>query len=111
MLVSEASDTTHDPHMAHFGFPESTNAMGDVLGLVAAMVTARTNSTTTHAVNGIAAVEAARVGNGQRSSLCFVTPPFLIVTVLSSMIYSAPRSKASEVDCTSSDCLLKFKIN
>ncbi|KAF4495274.1 hypothetical protein FAGAP_8603 [Fusarium agapanthi] len=63
-LVWEASSTAHGPRQAPFDFPESTKTIEDGLGLVAAMVTARMNSTTTHAVSSTAVMEATRVGNG-----------------------------------------------
>ncbi|KAG7409414.1 hypothetical protein Forpe1208_v011782 [Fusarium oxysporum f. sp. rapae] len=108
-LVWEASNTAHGPRSAPFGFPESTNAMEDTLGLVAAMVTARMNSTATHTVNSTAVVEATRIGNGQRSSLCFAIPPFLVAIILSGMLFRTLGRKPSKVDSTNLKCLLEFK--
>ncbi|CAM1509645.1 Fc.00g033840.m01.CDS01 [Cosmosporella sp. VM-42] len=78
-LVWQASNTGHGPRLPPYSFTQSTNALEDVLGLVAAMVTARMNSTTTHDINSTALVQATRVGSGQSlSETPNISAPFLI---------------------------------
>lgn len=108
-LVWEASNTGHGPRSGPFGFTQSTNALEDVLGLVAAMVTARMNSTTTHTFNSTAVVEATRVGNGQRSSFCFAIPPILVAIILIGMLFGAIQRRAPTIDSTELEDLINLK--
>jgi len=61
-LVWEATSSSHSLRLPPYGFSQSANALEDVLGLIAAMVTSRMNSSIVHTINGTVVVQATRVG-------------------------------------------------
>jgi hypothetical protein len=99
-LVWEAASGSHSPRPPPYGFAQSKNALEDVLGLVAAMVTSRMNSSVTHIVNSTAAVKATRVGNGDYFSLAFAIPPVLVLFILLGLLGGRLSQQAPDIDCT-----------
>jgi len=108
-LVWEATNRAHKPRSPPYGFTQSTNALENVLGLVAAMVTARMNSTVSHTVNSTAVVQATRIGNGQYSSIGFGIPPLLVAIILLGLLCGSIGKRPTWVDCTNLEHLIDFR--
>lgn len=87
-----------------YAFNESPNALSDVLGLTAALVSSRLNSTLQLPVNGTAYVMAARIGSGNTFALVFVLPSLACCCILlyllstSRMLRSIHHTSSSLVD-------------
>jgi hypothetical protein len=69
------------PRLPPYAFQNSQNSLEDVLGLTAALVTSRLNSTTVR-VPGTAMITSTRVGSGKLFGLVYVIPPFFAALVL-----------------------------
>jgi len=108
-LVWEAASGSHSPRPPPYGFAQSANALEDVLGLVAAMVTSRMNSSVTHTINSTAAVKATRVGNGDLFSLAFAIPPILVLFIFLGLLGGRLRHQAADVDCTELQDLMDLR--
>jgi hypothetical protein len=87
-----------------YAFNDSPNALSDVLGLTAALVSSRLNSTLQLPVNGTAYVTAARVGSGNKFALVFVLPSlaccFILAYLMSTsrMLRSIHHTSSSLID-------------
>jgi len=108
-LVWEAASGSHSPRPSPYGFPQSTNALEDVLGLVSAMVTSRMNSSQTRSINATAAVRATRVGNGDQVSLAFCIPPVVILFIFFILLAGILRGESSDIDCTELEDLMELR--
>jgi hypothetical protein len=82
-LLWEASGYGREPPYA---FSNSATALEDVLGLVAALVTSRFNSSTTDVVNSTVVVTATQIGNGKIASLAFAIPSAVAAILLPYLI-------------------------
>ena len=91
-----------------YGFVDSKNALEDVLGLVAAMVTARINSTFSYSVPSSIDVFSMRVGSGKLASLVFLVPPIAASLILGYLILRNLFSPVGEFDTTNLAQLVKF---
>jgi len=94
-----ALETSRSPPWA---FGNSNNALEDVLGLTAALVVSRINSSTV-AVDGEAVVLATRVGSGKAFGVAFALPPLVTVGVLAMLLM---KRRTSESTRFSSDSLV-----
>lgn len=76
----------HQGVMDRFGFADSTTALADVLGLVAAMVGARFNGTEEYNVSMAVEVEVTRVGSGEWIVLLWMIPALFATALLSGLL-------------------------
>ncbi|KAN0095821.1 hypothetical protein V8E51_016532 [Hyaloscypha variabilis] len=99
-LIGQAAGFRGPP----YAFNDSPNALSDVLGLTAALVSSRLNSTLQLPVNGTAYVMAARVGSGNKFALVFALPSLVCCCILayllstSRMLRSIHHTSSSLVD-------------
>lgn len=91
-----------------YAFPDSKNALEDVLGMVAAMVTARINSTFLYPVPSNVRVSNLRVGSGRLANLAFLVPPIVAALILATLILRNWFSRAAKYDTTNLADLVQF---
>ena len=90
-----------------WAFNNSANALEDVLGLTAALVVSRINSTTV-AVDASAVVTARRIGTGSLYALAFSLPSAIAAVVLLSLLRFA--FTASNLPATSSSMISLIRL-
>ncbi|KAK6340736.1 hypothetical protein TWF696_009060 [Orbilia brochopaga] len=78
-------DAIETPRLPPWAFPNSRNALEDVLGLTSAIVVSRINSTTVPATAAYRLV-ATRIGSGQTYSLAYCLPPLAAAFILIIML-------------------------
>jgi len=83
-----------------YAFNDSPNALSDVLGLTAALVSSRLNSTLQLPVNGTAYVTAARIGSGNTFALILILPSLACCFILAYLMATSRMLRS--VDHTSS---------
>jgi hypothetical protein len=94
-----------------WAFNNSANALEDVLGLTAALVVSRINSSTV-AINATSLVTATRIGTGSLYSLVFTIPPAIAFLVLISLLrFLSPIHSDSAVVSSSMISLINFGRN
>jgi hypothetical protein len=77
----------------HWAFNNSMNALEDILGLTAALVAARPNSSTI-AINGSTFVTPTRVGSGEKFELVFIIACYCVHRhLVSHFDHSLPENK------------------
>jgi hypothetical protein len=99
---------TGDNRPPPYAFLDSKNALEDVLGLVAAMVTARMNSTFLYSVPSTVVVSSFRIGSGKFANLAFLVPPVAAALILTYLILRNLFSPVAEYDTTNLAHLVKF---
>jgi hypothetical protein len=94
-----------------WAFNNSANALEDVLGLTAALVVSRINSSTV-AIDATAVVTATRIGTGSLYSLVFTIPPAVAAVVIISLLrFAFGYSRKLPVDSSSMTSLMEFGRN
>lgn len=94
-----------------WAFNNSANALEDVLGLTAALVVSRINSSTV-AINATSVVTTTRIGTGSLYSLVFTIPPAIAFLVLISLLrFLSPTHSDSAVVSSSMISLINLGRN
>jgi hypothetical protein len=91
-----------------YAFNNSVNALEDVLGLTAAIVSSRLNSTLQLPVNGSAYITAARVGSGNDFALAFVLPSFACCVIIVYLLSTSQMLKSVNYTSSSLTDLLEL---
>lgn len=81
-----------------FGFGDSTNALEDVLGLVAAMVGARFNGSERYSVDTTVEIEVTGVGSDNLLLLLWMIPPLFAAAVLTFLLLTTESQSFSSVE-------------
>jgi hypothetical protein len=97
-LISQLTLADTTGRQPPWAFQSSQNALEDVLGLTAALVVSRINSSTVTPINASAQVTAMRLGSGNPISAIFSIPPIITTFFLVLLIF---RTRISESPCTS----------
>lgn len=106
LTFENSVESTGIPRQPPWAFNNSMNALEDVLGLTAALVASRLNSSTI-AINGSTFVTATRVGSGDKFGLVFLIPPATASIVLLFLILTTRSVRASSCTTDLSD-LVEF---
>ncbi|KAJ6262437.1 hypothetical protein Dda_3245 [Drechslerella dactyloides] len=88
--TDEAAETPRQPPWV---FPNSRNALEDVLGLTSAIVVSRINSTTVQTTATYHLI-ATRIGSGHAYSLAYCIPPLAAAIILTTMLIRNRREPA-----------------
>lgn len=100
--------TALTPRQPPWAFPNSNNALEDVLGLIAGLVVSRIN-TTVSSFSGTSLVTATRVGSGSWYAVLLAIPPGLLTIILAFLVFR--NSRVFQVNSGSLVSLVRFGQN
>jgi hypothetical protein len=105
MRVSVINSTAFEPREPPWAFNNSVNALEDVMGLTAALVLSRINSSTV-SIPGNSVVTATRIGSGRWYTV-FLCLPVGFASIILAILMATTKSNA-KVNSGSLDSLIKF---